>query len=99
MTNKLAHRNTLFAFAVSCSALLATCLWASAAEPEWKVGLASVKITPERPVPMSGYAGRDKPFEKVAADLYVKAMVLEDDKGQRGGPRDQRSARLAARCR
>jgi hypothetical protein len=57
---------------------------ASAAEPGWKVGLAQVKITPERPVLMSGYAGRNKPFEKVVADLYVKALVLEDAKGQRG---------------
>ncbi len=32
---------------------------------------------------MSGYAGREKPFEKVGADLYVKAMVLEDNKGRR----------------
>ncbi len=50
----------------------------------WKVGLAQVKITPERPVVMSGYAGRTKPFAKVAADLYAKAMVLEDADGHRG---------------
>src|SRR5262245_2056184 len=57
---------------------------ASAAEAPWKVGLAQVKITPERPVLMSGYAARTRPFEKVVADLYVKAVVLEDSKGQRG---------------
>jgi neutral ceramidase len=56
---------------------------AAAGEPEWKVGIAQVKITPEQPVLMSGYAGRTKPFEKVAADLYVKAVVLEDKTGQR----------------
>src|SRR5262249_29829501 len=60
-----------------CSLSIAT------AQTEWKVGLAEVKVTPEQPVLMSGYAGRTKPFEKVAADLYVKAMVLEDVKGQR----------------
>jgi hypothetical protein len=59
-------------------------LGASAAEPEWKVGLAQIKITPERPVLMSGYASRTKPFEKVAADLYAKALVLEDRDGHRG---------------
>ena len=32
---------------------------------------------------MSGYASRTKPFEKVAADLYVKALVLEDRDGHR----------------
>jgi hypothetical protein len=57
---------------------------APAAEPDWKVGLAQVKITPERPVPMSGYASRNKLSEKVATDLYVKAMVLEDRDGHRG---------------
>src|SRR5437762_2748822 len=56
---------------------------AAAAEPEWKVGLARVKITPERPVPMAGYASRTKPSEKVATDLYVQAMVLEDRDGQK----------------
>jgi hypothetical protein len=59
-------------------------LGASAAEPEWKVGLAQIKITPERPVLMSGYASRTKPFEKVNADLYAKALVLEDRDGHRG---------------
>ncbi len=52
----------------ACLVLLLNGFGASAAEPEWKVGLAQVKITPERPVLMSGYAGRTKPFEKVAAD-------------------------------
>ncbi len=55
----------------------------SAAEPEWKVGLAQVKITPEKPVFLAGYASRTKPFEKVESDLYVKALVLEDRAGQR----------------
>ena len=44
-----------------------------AAEPDWKVGLARVKITPERPVFMSGYASRNRPFDRVVADLYAKA--------------------------
>src|SRR5437879_4897664 len=57
---------------------------ATAAEPEWKVGLAQVKITPERPVLRSGCAARTKPSEGVTADLYVKALVLEDRAGQRG---------------
>src|SRR5437867_10717237 len=51
---------------------------ARAAEPEWKVGLAQVKITPERPVFMAGYASRDKPFEKVAADLLAQALALDE---------------------
>src|SRR5689334_23542024 len=66
-----------------CFALLLAALPAAAAEPDWKVGLAQVKVTPERPVLMSGYASRTKPFEKVAADIYVKAMALEDHDGHR----------------
>jgi neutral ceramidase len=56
---------------------------AAAAEPEWKVGLARVKVTPERPVPMAGYASRNKLSEGVEADLFVQAMVLEDRGGHR----------------
>src|SRR5262245_53099550 len=56
---------------------------AAAGEPEWKVGLARVKITPEQPVFLAGYASRTKPFEKVATDLYAKALVIEDRKGFR----------------
>ena len=50
-------------------------------EPEWKVGLARVKITPEQPVFMAGYQQRDHASEKVDSDLYAKAMSLEDQKG------------------
>ena len=35
-------------------------------------------------MPMAGYGGRTKPFEKVAGDLYVKVLVLEDRAGYRG---------------
>lgn len=64
-------------------ALLAIGPRGSAGEPEWMVGLAQSRITPEQPVLMAGYANRTKPFEKVAADLYVKALVLEDQGGRR----------------
>src|SRR6266496_2545316 len=58
-------------------------LWADAAEIEWKVGLATIKITPEIPVPMAGYASRTKPFAKVEQDIYAKALALEDRPGHR----------------
>jgi neutral ceramidase len=54
-----------------------------AAESGWKVGMASVKITPEMPVMMSGYAARILPFKEVAQDIYAKALVIEDATGQR----------------
>ncbi len=52
-------------------------------EPDWKAGLASATITPEKPVLMAGYASRTKPFEKVEGDLYAKALALEDAQGRR----------------
>src|SRR5688500_11343600 len=54
---------------------------AAAEEPDWKVGLAHVKITPQQPLVMAGYASRDRPYEKVTADLYAKALALEDREG------------------
>src|SRR5947208_5855295 len=58
-------------------------LHADAAQTEWKAGLATVKITPETPVPMAGYASRTKPFENVAQQIYAKALALEDRQGHR----------------
>ena len=64
--------------------LLALALLAAPADDGWKVGLASVKITPDEPVQMSGYASRTKPFERVNDDLYAKAIAFEDAQGRRG---------------
>jgi len=52
-------------------------------ETELLVGLARVKITPEEPIRMAGYASRNKPSEGVLTDLYVKAMAFEDGRGER----------------
>jgi hypothetical protein len=71
------------ALATSFLALLAIVPVGSAAEPEWRIGLAQVKITPQRPVFLAGYASRNKPFEKVETDLYAKALALEDRDGHR----------------
>jgi neutral ceramidase len=49
----------------------------------WKAGFARVKITPEAPLPMGGYAARPEPFRGITADLYVKAMALEDGRGRK----------------
>jgi hypothetical protein len=62
---------------------LLTPAWSLAGEPEWQVGLAQVKITPERPVLLAGYAQRNHAFEKVESDLYAKALVLQDRQGHR----------------
>jgi hypothetical protein len=71
-----------WAAALCLLALLSSGTRAGAAEPEWKVGLARVKITPERPVFLAGYASRNRPFDKVTTDLYAKALALEDRDGR-----------------
>src|SRR5438046_4245894 len=53
--------------------------WAQ--EPDWKVGLARVKITSPQPVFMAGYASRNKPYESVHDDMFAKVLVLEDKSG------------------
>ncbi|MGE3805879.1 MAG: neutral/alkaline non-lysosomal ceramidase N-terminal domain-containing protein [Gemmataceae bacterium] len=68
------------------SALVATLLLTGnsrADEADWKAGLAQLKITPEQPIFLAGYSSRNKPYSKIENDLYVKALVLEDQAGQR----------------
>ena len=64
-------------------ALMLAALCAQAADGQWKAGIAAIKITPEKPVPMAGYASRTKPFENVEQDIYAKALALEDEQGNR----------------
>jgi len=56
---------------------------ASSGRATWKAGAAKVKITPRKPVWMSGYGARTKPSEGVLQELYAKALALEDESGTR----------------
>ncbi len=57
---------------------------ATAADPSaFKAGLAVQVITPEEPIWMAGYGGRNKPAEGKVQDLYVKVLALEDPAGKR----------------
>lgn len=67
---------------VGCAAI-AMSLPVHAADTDWKVGLAAVKITPDEPLMLAGYAARTRPFDRVADDLFAKAIALEDSAGQR----------------
>jgi hypothetical protein len=49
----------------------------------WKAGLAKVRLTPDRPLWMEGYAARTKPSEGTLHDLYARALALEDASGSR----------------
>lgn len=50
---------------------------------DWAAGMAKIKITPTRPMWMSGYAGRDRPADGTLIDLWAKAVVLKGDNGHR----------------
>ncbi|MCL4190470.1 MAG: neutral/alkaline non-lysosomal ceramidase N-terminal domain-containing protein [Thermoguttaceae bacterium] len=70
-------------YAAVLLALGLACLSHAAETPPWKVGVAAVKITPQSPLPMAGYAARKGLSEGVAQDLFAKAMVIEDSGGGR----------------
>lgn len=53
------------------------------AAPTWKAAAASIKITPEKPMWMAGYASRTSPSDGTLQDLYVKALALEDAEGHK----------------
>jgi hypothetical protein len=46
------------------------------AQTRWSAGVASLDITPERPLWMGGYAARARPSEGVALPLHAKALAL-----------------------
>jgi hypothetical protein len=49
----------------------------------WKAGVAKVRITPEKPVWLTGYGARTKPSEGHLIDLHAKALAFEDPAGNR----------------
>ena len=51
----------------------------------WRAGVAKIKITPEKPMWMMGYASRDKPATGTMTELWTRALVLEDPNGARAG--------------
>jgi neutral ceramidase len=55
----------------------------SLAAADYKAGIGRIMITPDKPIYMSGYAGRDHPSEGAIHDLWAKALVIEDHKGNR----------------
>jgi hypothetical protein len=75
-------RNIKFGF-ISLCLLSSLGTLALAEDATWKVGVAKVNITPELPIWLSGYGGRNKPAATKLDDLWVKALVLEDAGGKR----------------
>lgn len=62
-------------------ALLQADAWAQGAS--WKAGAAKATVTPGESMWMSGYGARTKPSEGKETELWAKALVLEDGRGQR----------------
>ena len=56
---------------------------AALAAADFKAGVGRLKITPEGPIWMSGYAARKHPSEGVVCDLWAKALAIQDAKGSR----------------
>jgi len=82
------------------------CGTASDAQTVWKAGVARVKITPDEPIWMAGYASRDKPSEGVRQDLFAKALAVQDEAGKPAvlvtldivGIEREMAAEIAGRC-
>jgi neutral ceramidase len=53
------------------------------AEGGWRAGVATADITPDGPLWLAGYAGRDRAAEGILHPLWVKALALEDAEGRR----------------
>ncbi len=47
-------------------------------EKDLYAGIAKIKITPETPIPMSGFGMRKEPFKGIHDDLFVRAIVFSD---------------------
>jgi hypothetical protein len=55
------------------------CVFATAASADtWQAGVARVRITPQQPMWLSGYAARSGPATGKLTDLWAKALVLKD---------------------
>jgi len=52
------------------------------ASEAWKAGAAAIDLTPDLPMWMSGYGGRNRPADQVITPLYAKALALEDANGR-----------------
>ena len=70
---------SILAFVIAWSALVGPSF---AADESWKAGIAKQVITPEKSVWLAGYGSKRAPDGKLH-DLWMKALALEDPKGNR----------------
>jgi putative membrane-bound dehydrogenase-like protein len=55
---------------------------ASPAQAELQVGLAKSDITPSRPLRLSGYGNRDRPYEGVDAPIFARTLAIRESTGK-----------------
>ncbi len=60
-----------------------TSLADAATEPNPEIGIAVRDITPELPIKLSGYAGRNRPADRIDHPLLVQALALKNPSGER----------------
>src|SRR4029453_16308813 len=53
------------------------------AAPGWRARVATIDITPRRPLWMAGFAARTSLSQGVAPPLHTKALCLDDGAGRR----------------
>lgn len=80
MMNKLFH---LTFFALTACLTLAGFATSNISAAEWQAGVAKVNITPKKLMWMSGYGARDHAAEGKLTDLWAKALVIQDERGER----------------
>jgi hypothetical protein len=64
-------------------ALLVCTLGLSLTAAGFQTGVGSVVITPDEPIWLSGYASRTAPSDGKVQDIFAKAIVFEDENGNR----------------
>jgi hypothetical protein len=61
--------------------LVAGCASPERGDVPLQAGTAKIKITPSEPVMLAGYGSRNKPSEGVAADLWARALAIDEGLG------------------
>ncbi len=75
MKNKLTSISVFFSFLIFISVNI------TEAAQGWRAGVEKMIITPDEPIWMAGYAGRDRPSEGTLHNLWAKALAIEDLNG------------------
>src|SRR5437868_162072 len=83
-TSQYKRRETIMRIFIALSIIAVVVAPIAAQEKTWRAGVAKTVITPREYMWMSGYGGRSKPAEGKIHDLWAKALVLYDAKGNRG---------------